>query len=713
MGNKKTGSHNILNDFKTFFNRLTNNILNGKISEKNIDTFAMQYKEITYQIYKSFKKIYLQNKGKKVRKSPTVVAPEDFLYTDYPTMDISLPNKEPLIKSYYFIIKNLESLFMMAERGVSKNTLVEKIYFIGQSFLNYAEHAGQFIILKNANLSFFKKEPFFNSHATERYALNNELLPQHIKKRKKIKNILEFFRFKDSFSHFLQNQKKLQEGYNFAKNNQDSLLQYMYQKSRRYLHFINQDTQLLKVSDKLVSALKQETSFKKIITNVQKRFSQHFAARYDKDKRKDNIISLSEVTLLSIDFKNKCSIYDKKNDLSLGGKKYKKIEWKRGEKQTPFAVLSGEHFELDIIVKIDGKNIIGKKGVFYFKIDEFELYGMSRPGELEPVMHLGENIYKFKARSHKALPKKVAKIKTSMKWAIKIYDKNQYDKIYGEFSGCHFFLLKGKTRLPNFYFKKQPTGFPFKKLKKRGYDGATINSFGWGKGYTTHARLSHAIEIINKAIEINNCDSLHSIVSYIHSLFPKYRLSRDLSVDPKYDQPTLFYSSYGAWSAMKFQKTGLECQAIIRFIKAVIDIVGYPGKAEIVHVSADPHSPYKAITNKNLSAWTVEDEKYFIFGDQIKSFYALADSKIKKYLKPGQKIKDMPLSKFYKGPALSLNNFEATLKVTENNKTLFYGGGAGIYQSEEEVLNKCFHSLVCVEINKTKQTASLEYKYLY
>jgi hypothetical protein len=126
-----------------------------------------------------------------------------------------------------------------------------------------------------------------------------------------------------------------------------------------------------------------------------------------------------------------------------------------------------------------------------------------------------------------------------------------------------------------------------------------------------------------------------------------------------------------------------ECQAIVRFVRDVIKQVGCPGQAETIVVWADPDvdGGRKALEGP-WGAGTGLRNKEGRFGSET-WFAALVD-------------KD-PVAEGYRFSigSIGLNNFEACLRFTHNGKRRYYGGGAGVYNSPDEVI-KAFHALCWV-----------------
>lgn len=82
-----------------------------------------------------------------------------------------------------------------------------------------------------------------------------------------------------------------------------------------------------------------------------------------------------------------------------------------------------------------------------------------------------------------------------------------------------------------------------------------------------------------------------AIVLSLMGLIPDYRLVADPAVNnarPGVSHPDYFNSMGGAWNIADFISAAAECQAIVRFFRAVIKQVGCPGTALIMLIYADP-----------------------------------------------------------------------------------------------------------------------------
>lgn len=195
----------------------------------------------------------------------------------------------------------------------------------------------------------------------------------------------------------------------------------------------------------------------------------------------------------------------------------------------------------------------------------------------------------------------------------------------------------------------------------------------------TYKRMSKAVEMVGA---VGSTDP-HTIVAALMKKFPFYTLERDPAVPEEYDHPQFFNKEAekaGAWPMADYIANAAECQAIVRFVRGVIKQVGCPGEAKPVVIWADPDvDGGKTVLEKDFPATTLHNKSKKVGS---KTWYpALADTD------PGS------VGKLFKRNAIGMNAYEACLKFTHNGVTKYYGGGAGVYDSKDEVIH-AFQALV-------------------
>ena len=195
----------------------------------------------------------------------------------------------------------------------------------------------------------------------------------------------------------------------------------------------------------------------------------------------------------------------------------------------------------------------------------------------------------------------------------------------------------------------------------------------------TLKRMDKAVELVSAA----NSTNPHRIVAHLMGMFEFYTLKRNPAVPKKYKHPTYFNTHGGAWPMADFIKQTGECQAIVRFVRGVIKQVGCPGKAETVIVWSDPNvsGGKKALENEWEKGGGLDKVKKKVGGQTW--YAALAD---RNPIRVGQT---------FTSKQMGLNNFEACLRFEHNKVKKYYGGGAGVYDSPQQVIT-AFFALVWV-----------------
>jgi hypothetical protein len=219
------------------------------------------------------------------------------------------------------------------------------------------------------------------------------------------------------------------------------------------------------------------------------------------------------------------------------------------------------------------------------------------------------------------------------------------------------------------------------------------------EGGFTLKRMDKSVELVKgtgKAVPPWNAAPL-AIVDTLMPLIKNYTLIPDPAVNgarPGVNHPQYFNNIGGAWNVADFIANSAECQAIVRFFRAVIKQVGCPGTAQIMLVYADPN-----VNNGN----TVLEDDFESSGDKAlhhvanrmingqASFAALLDTN------PGPSA-----GKVFDGnnkgrlPPAGANAFEACMKFTDpGGTTEYFAGGTGgaKFTNKDDVIN-VFQALV-------------------
>jgi hypothetical protein len=191
--------------------------------------------------------------------------------------------------------------------------------------------------------------------------------------------------------------------------------------------------------------------------------------------------------------------------------------------------------------------------------------------------------------------------------------------------------------------------------------------------------MKTAVDLVSAAGSIDP----HTIVAHVMSLLPYYTLERDPAVPVKFKHPTYFNSIGGAWPMAAFMGQYGECQAIVRFVRGVIKQVGCPGEAKAIVVWSDPDVDGGATAlEKEIGKGGGLSSKVKKVGKK-KWYAALADRD------------PVAVGQVFTPKNMGMNNFEACLRFSHGGVTKYYGGGAGIYDSPQEVI-KAFYALVWI-----------------
>jgi hypothetical protein len=218
--------------------------------------------------------------------------------------------------------------------------------------------------------------------------------------------------------------------------------------------------------------------------------------------------------------------------------------------------------------------------------------------------------------------------------------------------------------------------------------GAPNESSAEQEDGATLLRMRHAIELVARA----RGQRPHEVVASLMALFPGYTLMPDPAVPKELDHPAYFNDRGGAWPMADHIAARAECQAIVRFVRAILRQTGCPGETSAVVVWSDPEIDGGATALEReigMGGGLATRNKR---GPSGGTWYAalvdrpLSDGDVGKVFPPSHaRLPDGRRS-------LGFNNFEACLRFRDGGVCKYYGGGAGVYGSPQEVL-RCFHAL--------------------
>lgn len=199
-------------------------------------------------------------------------------------------------------------------------------------------------------------------------------------------------------------------------------------------------------------------------------------------------------------------------------------------------------------------------------------------------------------------------------------------------------------------------------------------------GRDTHGvtvkRMAKAVELVMQADSLNP----HHIVEYLMSLLPAYTLVTSPDVPADHHHPPYSRNKTGgAWPIADYLVEAAECQAIVRFVIKVLYQVGCPGEAKNMLVWTDPDIGGGAtVLEKEYGGKTLHGRHRDVNGERW--YVALAAD-------------DAPVGASFSAKSSVMNMYEACLRFRHGGITYYYGGGAGRYNSKDEVIH-AFRALV-------------------
>jgi hypothetical protein len=189
----------------------------------------------------------------------------------------------------------------------------------------------------------------------------------------------------------------------------------------------------------------------------------------------------------------------------------------------------------------------------------------------------------------------------------------------------------------------------------------------------TKNRAKTAVQLVGEAASLEP----HKIVESLMAKFPFYTLKRDPDVPVEHKHPTYFNTTGGAWPMAEFTDKSGECQAIVRFVRGLLKQVGCPGEAKTYVVWSDPNvNNGNTVLEAEYPKRTLHDRNKRVNG--VVWSAALADRD------------PVAVDTVFTPDTMGMNTFEACLRFRHGGSTKYYGGGAGIYDSHEEVIHAFF-----------------------
>jgi len=226
-------------------------------------------------------------------------------------------------------------------------------------------------------------------------------------------------------------------------------------------------------------------------------------------------------------------------------------------------------------------------------------------------------------------------------------------------------------------------------------------------------RMRKAVELVGAVRNAAGAPTTdpHTIVDALFKKFPQYALISSPAVPhgdppgtPDYKHATYFNDLGGAWVMADYISETGECQAIVRFVRALIKQMGCPGTAETVVVWEDPdidggNTPQEALHGSSGGAG-LGDKSKVVGGKRWFAYLCDRDPE-----KVGAVFDtDQPTTRY-----MGLNNFEACLRfdapdASGSSVKKWYAGGTGglVLTRYEDVPKRSFKALCWVTIQGTK-----------
>ncbi|MET0851404.1 MAG: hypothetical protein ABW020_09775 [Candidatus Rokuibacteriota bacterium] len=286
------------------------------------------------------------------------------------------------------------------------------------------------------------------------------------------------------------------------------------------------------------------------------------------------------------------------------------------------------------------------------------------------------------------LPEEIQKLKQTLSWEVEVCGQTFTAK-----SGPHTVYVTYDTprAFPDrevmdangdFGFPPQPLGITLKRMDR------SVEMVEPGDTTEPVQRTVFAFDAANPKKTVSSKVDLnrpHVIVSHLMKQFKDYELNAKKELE-KFMHPTYMNLSVGgAWPIADFIKPSAECQAIVRFVRNVINQLGVPGTADTLYVFAKPESPNDAQESDQRNGY----KKHALVDRPI------TDSDVGKVFPPSHTRTDSGIS-------MGFNQYEACMRFSYGDPkaksplTLYYGGGAGVYKDHHAVL-RAFTAMVEVE----------------
>ena len=366
---------------------------------------------------------------------------------------------------------------------------------------------------------------------------------------------------------------------------------------------------------------------------------------------------ITSVKILSLAFKTDHHVMkDNNTDWKDTGSLFPKPEWKYGQPSAPVSITKAQRLIVEVTFEVNPADAEETKA---------DVTGKAA-GSLGSLVFEGSTQFKggtmtLTAESVGRLPDMVTKLTGNIDWSVSTEKDGPFDAGH-TFDHTIYVTIDMPISAPG-----REAGITQKRMEKA---VELVSATGKATGPWVGRPLEIVLELMKK--------------------FPGYELRTDPGLPEKIFHPKYFDKNGtapegGAWPMADFIEAATrtpkfnagECQAIVRFIRGVIKIVGCPGKAQTVVVFSDPNvGNGNTVVEQDLEAPLGRPYGYGLIGAPEKlingrwSAPGLADTY------PGDKpgtIFDQ--NRKGRAPSIGVNNFEACLKFTDNSVVKYLPGG--------------------------------------
>lgn len=340
-------------------------------------------------------------------------------------------------------------------------------------------------------------------------------------------------------------------------------------------------------------------------------------------------------------------------DWKNAGAVFAEPEWKKGAHNHPISHTMDQEIKVEVKINV---------GPGAGEPQNAKLVGTG-PGSLqfEKEFHVTPGQSTHTMTSVGKLPKKIHKLEKSIDWKLEC---SVDGTISGGSSGAHKIFVTYDT--PKDDLGTDEDGVTLKRMEK---------SMEWVEPLSTLKP--------------------HDIVAALMKKFKYYVLYPSPNVPAKFNHPSYMRNGEGgAWPMADYASEYGECQAIVRIVRGCLRQLGVPGEAKIYVVWSEPPAGAAQEADWEVNRGAGLDTTKVVGGKTWGA--ALVDGPVEVGKSYPPSHQPMPGG----GVSPGLNRYEACLRFTADGTTKYYGGGAGVFASKDDVI-KAFWGLIWVSWTST------------